>query len=113
MEEKAPEVDLGKLTLQELLDHEVTYLLFISVSHLFYTTFIFQSWKARLKGYEDVKVAMEQATTVFIEYGNNFKVWASDSNVDALEKGLEALLVFVENASNAQRQAFSSGNNFD
>jgi len=83
-----------------------------------FTLFLFfQSWKARLKGYEDIKVAMEQATSgkdaVFTKYGNNVKAWASDSNVNALEKGLEALLIFVENASNAQRQGFSPEKNFD
>lgn len=89
MEEKVAEVDLSKLSLQELLDHK--------------------SWKARLKGYEDINTSMQQATSgkdaIFTKYGNGIKAWASDSNVNALEKGLDAVLTFVENASNAQRSA--------
>ena len=66
----------------------------------------FQLWKARLKGYEEATRLFQQLDEKdpgFNRYAPLIKKFVADSNAVAQEKGLEASLVFVENAHVAGR----------
>jgi cytoskeleton-associated protein 5 len=63
----------------------------------------FKVWKARVSAYEDLTKLYRQATSEtsgeFSKYLGYFKKIVIDSNAVAQEKGLEATLAFLENAS--------------
>ena len=72
----------------------------------------FQLWKARLKGYEEATRLFQQLdekAPEFNRYAPLIKKFVADSNAVAQEKGLEASLVFVENAHVAGTVRRSSG----
>lgn len=60
-------------------------------------------WKARVNGYEELTKVFRQATSEtsgeFSKYLGFFKKIVVDSNAVAQEKGLEAILAFLDNAS--------------
>lgn len=62
---------------------------------------IFQVWKARLHGYEEAGKLFRQITDEkspeFGKYLGLVKKFVVDSNAVAQEKGLEAVLAYVEN----------------
>ncbi|XP_037087768.1 LOW QUALITY PROTEIN: protein mini spindles-like [Pollicipes pollicipes] len=63
-------------------------------------------WKARLKGYEDATQlfqGLNEKAPEFSRYAGLIKKFVADSNAVAQEKGLEAALVFMENAHVAGR----------
>ncbi|KAF0310307.1 Cytoskeleton-associated protein 5 [Amphibalanus amphitrite] len=63
-------------------------------------------WKARLKGYEEATLLFQQLdekAPEFNRYAPLIKKFVADSNAVAQEKGLEASLVFMENAHVAGR----------
>lgn len=66
----------------------------------------FKSWKTRINGYEEAIKLFRQLDKDDPEW-NKFtgivKKFVIDSNAVAQEKGLEATLVFVENAASAER----------
>ena len=77
--------------------------IFISV---FQTTTITQAWKARIAGYEDlIKTfrTLDEKSPEFSKYLGLVKKFVVDSNIVALEKGLEATLAFVENSFHAPK----------
>ncbi|RUS89220.1 hypothetical protein EGW08_003030 [Elysia chlorotica] len=59
-------------------------------------------WKARLAGYEEATKlfnGLDQKSPEFSKYAGLMKKFVTDSNAVAQEKGLDAVLAFVENAS--------------
>lgn len=61
-------------------------------------------WKARVNGYEESKKlfsTLDEKAPEWNKYLGLIKKFVVDSNAVAQEKGLEATLVFVENAGNA------------
>ena len=71
-----------------------------------------QLWKARLKGYEEATLLFQQLdekAPEFNRYAPLIKKFVADGNAVAQEKGLEAALVFVENAHVAGRWGSSLG----
>ena len=65
-------------------------------------------WKARMDGYEQLKKIFEMAdekSPEFAKFQHYMKNLAVDANAFAQEKGLEAIAVFVENASCAGKTA--------
>jgi cytoskeleton-associated protein 5 len=70
-------------------------------------TITFQLWKARLNGYEAATKLFSQIddekSPEWNKYGPLIKKFVVDSNAVAQEKGLEAVLVFVENAKVAAK----------
>ncbi|GFR88017.1 cytoskeleton-associated protein [Elysia marginata] len=59
-------------------------------------------WKARLAGYEEATKlfnGLDQKSQEFSKYAGLMKKFVTDSNAVAQEKGLDAVLAFVENAS--------------
>lgn len=69
----------------------------------------FQAWKARVHGYEEIKKIFSQITDEKSPEWNKFlglmKKMVVDSNAVAQEKGLEAVMVFVENCAVAGKYA--------
>lgn len=64
-----------------------------------------QLWKARVHGYEEAAKLFRQIPDEKAPEWNKYlgivKKFAADSNAAALEKGLEALLAYIENAGPA------------
>jgi len=60
-------------------------------------------WKARVNGYEELaktfKAATSETSGEFSKYLGNFKKIVIDKNAVAQDKGLEAVLAFLENAA--------------
>ncbi|CAB4031830.1 Hypothetical predicted protein [Paramuricea clavata] len=79
----AEEVDFNKLPLEERVQHKV--------------------WKARVSGYEGCvkhfKTIDDENSNEFSKYVSLLKKFVVDSNAVAQEKGLDAVLTFVECAS--------------
>lgn len=67
----------------------------------------FQVWKARLHGYEEAtklfKKTSEEKSPEFSKYAGLLKKFVTDSNAVAQEKGLEAVLAFLDSAHIAPR----------
>ncbi|KAK0049616.1 cytoskeleton-associated protein 5 [Biomphalaria pfeifferi] len=60
-----------------------------------------KAWKARVAGYEEATKlfnGLDEKSQEFTRYGGLLKKFVTDSNAVAQEKGLEAVLAFVENA---------------
>ncbi|KAH9494766.1 Cytoskeleton associated protein 5 [Bulinus truncatus] len=60
-----------------------------------------KAWKARVSGYEEATKlfhGLDEKSQEFSRYGGLLKKFVTDSNAVAQEKGLEAVLAFVENA---------------
>ncbi|XP_035673398.1 cytoskeleton-associated protein 5-like isoform X6 [Branchiostoma floridae] len=66
-------------------------------------------WKARLAGYEEATKLFQKQTNEkspeFSKYLGLLKKFVTDNNAIAQEKGLEAVLAFVENAADAKKTA--------
>ncbi|XP_066276419.1 cytoskeleton-associated protein 5-like isoform X5 [Branchiostoma lanceolatum] len=66
-------------------------------------------WKARLAGYEEATKLFKKQTNEkspeFGKYLGLMKKFVTDNNAIAQEKGLEAVLAFVENAADAKKTA--------
>lgn len=63
-------------------------------------------WKARINGYEEaieLFSRLEDRDPEWNKFSDIIKTFVVDSNAIAQEKGLEATLVFVENAAIAGR----------
>ena len=61
----------------------------------------FQVWKARVAGYEEATKlfgTLDEKSSEFNKYLGLVKKMTTDSNAIAQEKGLDAVLLFVENA---------------
>lgn len=68
--------------------------------------FRFESWKARISGYEDALVLFKQLDKKshdWNKYTGIIKLFVVDGNAIAQKKGLAATLVFVENSETAGR----------
>ena len=69
--------------------------------------FKMQAWKARLTGYEEClklfQTAVDPKSGEFSRYAGFLKKFVADNNAVAQEKGLEAVLVFLENAQIAPK----------
>ena len=64
---------------------------------------IWQVWKARVAGYEaaaKIFQACDEKSKEFSNYAGLVKKFVIDNNAVAQEKGLDAVLAFVENAPN-------------
>ena len=68
---------------------------------------LLQVWKARLHGYEEaVKIfgrITEEKSPEFSKYAGLLKKFVTDSNAVAQEKGLDAVIAFLERAALAPR----------
>ena len=68
---------------------------------------ICQIWKARVMGYEEAlkvfQMAGDKKSPEFSKYLGKVKKFVIDNNAIAQEKGLEAVLAFVENGAVAGR----------
>lgn len=65
-------------------------------------------WKARINGYEEASKLfsqLDERAPEWDKFSDIIKKFVIDSNAIAQEKGLEAALVFVENAAIAGRLA--------
>ncbi|XP_006816681.1 protein mini spindles-like, partial [Saccoglossus kowalevskii] len=63
---------------------------------------IHKSWKARLNGYEEAAklfAKLDEKSPEFSKYLGILKKFVIDNNAVAQEKGLDAVLVFLENAA--------------
>lgn len=66
----------------------------------------FQSWKARVAGYEEATKlfnTLDEKSPEFVKFLGVFKKVCTDSNAIAQEKGLDCVQAFVENAHVAGR----------
>lgn len=81
----------------------------VSLVTLISDTIIFnclQQWKARVAGYEEaIKLfnTLDEKSPEFTKFVGVLKKICTDNNAIAQEKGLDAVLAFVENANIAGR----------
>ena len=84
------EIDFSRLSLEELCTHK-------------------KSWKARKQGYEQAEKLFltcdSETSQAVSRFAYLLKDIAGDANVVALDKGLDAVLAFVDNASIAPKTA--------
>ena len=63
----------------------------------------FQAWKARVTGYEEVTklfvTAGDEKAPIFGNYQGLIRKFVTDSNAISQEKGMDAVIAYIENAS--------------
>jgi cytoskeleton-associated protein 5 len=102
--------DFEKLPLPDKLSHKVWLRCHVTKILNIGLTLLFQNWKARNLGYQELKSLFikysdepENKDAPYGKYHDNIKGLATESNVVALEGGLDALYAYVENAPDAAR----------
>lgn len=89
------EPDFSKLSLEEKVNHKVCSI--VCSFFLYSFDWFLQNWKARVNGYEELaKLFPTYEDKEFIRFSGSIKKIVIDSNAAAQEKGLAAVLVYVD-----------------
>lgn len=83
------------------------YWIYLHVPLLQLAVIVLQVWKARLAGYEEASKLFcsitDEKSPEFNKYAGLMKKFVTDTNAFAQEKGLDAVMAFIENANVAGR----------